>query len=348
MALGDVLRNLGSVLNPQVNASMDAEERQRQQFAQQIGVMGLQQKIAQQSPQYQMQMEQLQNERGFRQEIGGAGGDPLKVAAAAVKYGKPEIAMNIYNQAEARADRARQAKDALDVRIYDIQSRSEDRALTREQQAAAQQALVSLRQQSINLQAEIAKGNQDLKALGLQLQREKLDAKKEEGPKPPSGYRYKVDGVTLEPIPGGPATVQSPEAAAKTELLVNGLKDVERFRGLLIDKDGKINRTLITGMAAPGAGVPGTDSRLGYSYIYNAIEAKLRAESGAAVPETEVKRMAKRFVPSVLDNDETIKSKVDRLEEFLGGSLGRVKGQPGAGTGAAGKSNVDALLEKYK
>lgn len=152
--------------------------------------------------------------------------------------------------------------------------------------------------------------------------------------KPPAGYRWKKGqpGV-LEPIPGGPATVLNPEQAAKTELLNNGIKDVERYRDLVL-KDGKVDRQIILGMATPGmAGVPGTNSRLAYSYIYNAIEAKLRAESGAAVPESEVQRMAKRFVPSPLDNDETIKSKVARLDEFLRGSLGRVKGQPGAGTG---------------
>lgn len=152
--------------------------------------------------------------------------------------------------------------------------------------------------------------------------------------KPPSGYRWKQGQLgVLEPIPGGPATVQSPEQAAKTELLNNGIKDMERYRDLVL-KDGKVDRQIILGMATPGmAGVPGTNSRLAYSYIYNAVEAKLRAESGAAVPESEVQRMAKRFVPSPLDNDQTIKSKVDRLEEFLKGSLGRVKGQPSAGTG---------------
>lgn len=194
--------------------------------------------------------------------------------------------------------------------------------------------------------AETARHNKIIESLTVESNRikEQLGG----GSKPPSGYRWKQgqEGV-LEPIPGGPATVLSPEQAAKTELLANGIKDVQRYRDLVF-KDGKPDRGIIVGMSTPGmAGVPGTSSRLAYSYIYNAVEAKLRAESGAAVPESEVQRVAKRFVPSPLDNDETIKSKVDRLEEFLGGSLGRIKGQPGAGVNQPEATDVDALIKKY-
>ena len=218
------------------------------------------------------------------------------------------------------------------------------------------QAVEGLRAQQAEMDARFRGMGLNIQQQGLELRRDLAGAGG--GGKAPSGYRYKADGTTLEPIPGGPATVQTPEQAAKTELLANGMKDVERFRGLVL-KDGKPDRKLLMGMAVPGGGAPGTDSRLAYSFIYNAIEAKLRAESGAAVPETEVHRMAKRFVPGVLDNDKTINSKVDRLNEFLGGSLGRVKGQPGAGTGAGAapaasglsaeeKAELEALRSRFK
>lgn len=127
--------------------------------------------------------------------------------------------------------------------------------------------------------------------------------------------------------------------AAKAELLNQGISDIEEFKGIIMP-NGKVDREIVLGLSTPGlAGVPGTDSRIAYSLIYNSIEAKLRAESGAAVPEEEVKRMAARFIPSPLDNDETIKSKIRRMEAFLRGSFGRIKnaGEPTTEKGAAPK-----------
>ena len=133
----------------------------------------------------------------------------------------------------------------------------------------------------------------------------------------------------LMPIPGGGKDRQSPEAAAKTELLEQGVKDVKRFKDMVLDKGGNVDTTLLFNM---GIGTPWSKGRLAYSLIYNAVEAKLRAESGAAVPEPEVVRMAKRFVPSYFDNAETIKSKVTRLEDWLSATAERI--DP---TGAYGK-----------
>lgn len=342
MAIGNLLRGLGSVLNPQVAQELAAEDKQQLGVANQVGLLGLQQRMQQQSPEYQAKLEALKNEKLFRDEVSGAGGDMTKIAGAAVKYGKPELAVSLYNQQEARAARLQQSSEALETRRLQLQQNHELalQRITDSQQRAEETkrhnlALEGLNAQNATLNAEIKRQGLLLQGIGVQLQRDTLELKKiqaTEGGKPPSGYRWKEgEPGVLEPIPGGPATVLSPEQAAKTELLQNGIKDVERFRELVF-KDGKPDRALLAAMMAPGGGIPGTDSRLAYSYIYNAVEAKLRAESGAAVPEAEVTRMAKRFVPSALDNDKTIESKVDRLGEFLGGSLGRVKGQPGAGT----------------
>jgi hypothetical protein len=48
------------------------------------------------------------------------------------------------------------------------------------------------------------------------------------------------------------------------------------------------------------------------------IRDRLRIESGAAVPPAEVKAALETFRPSTLDSDATIKSKLDRLDEFFG------------------------------
>ena len=57
------------------------------------------------------------------------------------------------------------------------------------------------------------------------------------------------------------------------------------------------------------------------SLINNALEAKVRIESGAAVPEQEIVRMAVRFKPSVFDTERQAKNKMNRLARFLSGAI---------------------------
>jgi hypothetical protein len=144
------------------------------------------------------------------------------------------------------------------------------------------------------------------------------------GYKVPMGFRYRDPAnpaTGVEPVPGGPGDTMSAGDAAKTQMLQQGISDVDAFAGMLIRPNGAIDRELLVTMTGK---VPGTAGRMAYSKVFNAIEARLRAESGAAVPDTEVKRMADRFVPSPFDNDATIRDKVQRLREFLAGALNKV------------------------
>lgn len=144
------------------------------------------------------------------------------------------------------------------------------------------------------------------------------------GYKLPMGFRHRdpanpASGV--EPVPGGPGDTMNVGDAAKAQMLQQGIRDVDAFESMLIKPGGAIDRELLVTMTGK---LPGSTGRMAYSKVYNAIEARLRAESGAAVPDTEVKRMADRFVPSPLDNDATIRDKVQRLREFLAGALDKV------------------------
>lgn len=105
---GDVLRGLGSVLNPQVMQSVEQEDQRREQFGNQLGLMMLQKQIEQQSPEYQMKMEALKNERGYRTAMQDAGGDPVKMFSAAATFGKPEVALSLMKSTEDRALRERE------------------------------------------------------------------------------------------------------------------------------------------------------------------------------------------------------------------------------------------------
>lgn len=140
----------------------------------------------------------------------------------------------------------------------------------------------------------------------------------------PKGFMLKDENDPSQgvvPIPGGPATRQSPGDAAKTQLIEQGKKEVAEFEKMLFDSDGGINRLLLAQMQFRLAG---TDGRTAYTLLFDAMESKLRAESGAAVPKEEVERMANRFVPSLFDNDQTIKTKIRLLNEFLTGTGQRI------------------------
>ena len=160
-------------------------------------------------------------------------------------------------------------------------------------------------------QAEIAK-------LNAEAGKARSEASGKTPDKAPAGYRFQQDG-NLEAIPGGPAGKLSAESAGKVALIKQGEMDSTRFRDLISEKDSKGNITGYKTGKLAGLGIYGTPgAREEYSTLYNAINARLRLESGAAVPEAEVKRALKTFAPNATDSNKTIKSKLDRLDEFFG------------------------------
>jgi hypothetical protein len=191
---GDVLRGLGSVLNPAVAQELGAEDRQQAQAAQQIGMAGLQQRFQQaaeqraqtrleQSPEYQAKLEALKNEKAFREEVGAAGGDMTRIAGAAVKYGKPELAVNIYNQTEARAARIQQAKVEAERHVRELELRLADKALDRESRERLSAQADETKRMLGGFQAELARSNQQLRGVQIQMitdQRQRAEAEKEE------------------------------------------------------------------------------------------------------------------------------------------------------------------------
>lgn len=134
----------------------------------------------------------------------------------------------------------------------------------------------------------------------------------EKSPSAPAGYRFTQSG-DLESIPGGPATKLSAESAGKVALIKQGLSDVQSLEENIKNPDGTYNRQKIIFMNTPGK----IGSRDEYSKLFNSINARLRLESGAAVPKEEVKRAFASFAPSPLDSDATIKSKLQRQKDFF-------------------------------
>ena len=190
------------------------------------------------------------------------------------------------------------------------------------------------RLQNQKLQKDLSTGGlSDIDRLNMEnkkLQNEKLQRElegvgKPDFGKPPSGYRF-TDTGELIAIPGGPATKQGAESAGKIALIKQGLGDISSFEKQIKDKEGNFDRSKIVGLRTYGR--PG--ARDEYSKLYNALNARLRLESGAAVPESEVERAFETFAPSPLDSDATIESKITRLKEFFSSATEEI----GQGRGA--------------
>ena len=144
----------------------------------------------------------------------------------------------------------------------------------------------------------------------------------------PSGFMPNPDNPDMDPavgplvipISGGPQDTMTPEQAAKVQLLETALSSAEEFRKYIIKPDGEINRASIATMYT---NFPFSKGREAMIYLLDSIEAKLRAESGAAVPETEVTRAGKRFKPHPFDSDVGVKIKSDLLIAFLEGAFNK-------------------------
>jgi hypothetical protein len=144
--------------------------------------------------------------------------------------------------------------------------------------------------------------------------------------KAPAGYRFQKDG-NLVAIPGGPASKLSAESAGKVALIKQGEQDINRFKNLITNSDGSFNRRKLASMDVPFSLAGGRQEN---STLFNAINARLRLESGAAVPEAEVKRALKTFAPGAFDSNDTINSKINRMNEFFA----TAKEEIGQGRGA--------------
>jgi len=143
----------------------------------------------------------------------------------------------------------------------------------------------------------------------------------------PAGFMLKESADPSQgviPIPGGPADRLSPEKATKLQLLEDALSDLNAAKQLIF-QDGDVDKGDIDrfNLFTAKFGVPGTEGRELDGLILNAIEAKLRAESGAAVPETEVERKARTFIPRPGDTSSQIRGKINRMEAFFEGTISK-------------------------
>jgi hypothetical protein len=292
------LRSAAGVLSPDVQKQTFSEdsaiERMQQQFAQTAELQRRNFEMQQSTPQAKMQLEQLENERNFRKAAVDAGGDIGKIAGAAMQYGKPEIAMNIFNQQETRKARAEQAKQALDAKMEELKMRMEDRQASREQQAQYQQAMLQLRQQSIGLQAEIAKGNQALQGLRIEMMGDKVQRDRE---------REKLQ--TTQKLGAAFEKANLPEMSTVLKQAENAVVDDKILEWVNGPKSS------VPDMIAPKEV---TDARQAVSKLFNIT---LKDRSGAAVTIPELERLKKEFGSGVFKKPEQLREAITKAKEIV-------------------------------
>lgn len=108
----------------------------------------------------------------------------------------------------------------------------------------------------------------------------------------------------------------NPESATKFNLLVSGQKSLQQAAGILEQNPSVLGLGNLPGFMKSQAG------RQFNTELGNAFESRLRAVSGATISEEEVQRQKKEFMPKLTDSEETIRTKINTLNEFFGGAIG--------------------------
>jgi hypothetical protein len=141
-----------------------------------------------------------------------------------------------------------------------------------------------------------------------------------------------ASGLQIETRPDGTTSIsqgrtptgakgQTPEAAAKTQLVDQGAGNVVKVRQQLFEPDGSLNRTLLAKMAV---NLPG-EGREARMMITQAIRAKLRIETGAVISDEEIEAEYGQFFPGVTDTAENAANRLDQLEQFLRGTSANIR-----------------------
>lgn len=133
----------------------------------------------------------------------------------------------------------------------------------------------------------------------------------------PTGYRYKADGVTLEPIPGGPAEKDRAltEVQGRATAFSMRLKDSDKVISEMEKTPGFDPAAITTqyagqsGIAAPLNYLASNNAQKYEQAKRNWVTANLRLESGAVIPEPELRQEYRKWFPIPGDGPAVIAQK---------------------------------------
>jgi len=117
-----------------------------------------------------------------------------------------------------------------------------------------------------------------------------------------------------------PPKGETSSEAGRIQLAQSGVIAFDQLNKLIFDPNtGKSNWGNLA--ASFGPGVPWTQGKQIKSLILKASDAVVRAATGAALNQQELRAYADMYAPSVFDNEQTVQSKMQGLQTFLNGYL---------------------------
>lgn len=136
------------------------------------------------------------------------------------------------------------------------------------------------------------------------------------------GFRYKhnkQDVPNMTPLPTAPPKGLPGETAGKVALVVRGAELVDQLEQMLIP-GGQVNSKLIMAANTPGGGVG--QGRMIRQVFLDAVDARIRAATGAAIGKDEVPMYASMYLPNMRDlmldpSGQTVRNKLKRLRSFM-------------------------------
>lgn len=138
----------------------------------------------------------------------------------------------------------------------------------------------------------------------------------------PDGPRLRTfnprTGATVADLGAPKEEKRTPEEAGRISGLVQAQEIGQNVRAQFIKADGTIDRALVMTSFAKAAGTKGRSVR---NDMQIAIDAVLRARTGAGVNDAEMKQVVEQFLPGPLDSDAGIAQKLDRFDQFISGAL---------------------------
>jgi hypothetical protein len=142
-------------------------------------------------------------------------------------------------------------------------------------------------------------------------------------------YEFEVNPYNNVEVPGSRRVAKEKqpmagEAAGRTGMLASSMDSFQQLKALMMP-GGKLRedwRSVVAVGNLPGPlSAMNPNAREYDTYVRNALTAKLRLETGANMPASELADLNARFRPSALDNGKLVVSKMDSLEKFLNGSI---------------------------
>ena len=145
----------------------------------------------------------------------------------------------------------------------------------------------------------------------------------------PAGQAAAQPSLSLRPGPGavklqGKKPLSS-DAAARTAMAQEGQRHMNELQQIIFPQgpDGPVDRKALAMMGnwARLPAFPGSKGEVLRVKFQTALEPKIRIESGAAVPDSEIARLAERYMPKWWWDETLIRDQMTKLMQFFSGTI---------------------------